>query len=102
MKRVCWEDGKGWTERSGTEKERVGRKGERRKKRELKNVYDDTMRFMKNKLLNIKVCNFLHQNCITNKYDAVNILRKIYDTDSNIKCELIAYALDNIVELHEK
>jgi len=49
---------------------------ERKKKRELKNVYDSTMRFMKNKLLNIKVvCNFLHQKCITVKYNAVN---KIY------------------------
>jgi len=25
-------------------------------------------------------------------------LRKIYDTESNIECELITYALDNIVE----
>jgi len=33
-----------------------------------------------------------------------NILRKIYDKNSHIECELIAYALNNIVydALHEK
>jgi len=38
----------------------------------------------------------------TNKCDAANIL--IQDTESNIECELIVYALDNIVDnaLHEK
>jgi len=46
---------------------------------------------------------YLRRNCVTNKCDAANILRKIYNTESNIKCELIAYALDNIVDaLHEK
>jgi len=47
---------------------------------------------------------YLRQNCVTNKCDATNILRKIYDTESNIECELIAYILDNIVNdaLHEK
>jgi len=47
---------------------------------------------------------YLRQNCIANRFDAANILRKIYDTESNIKCELIVYALDNIVDdaLHEK
>jgi len=47
---------------------------------------------------------YLRQKCITDKYDAVNILRKIYDTESNIECELIAYALNNIVHdaFHEK
>jgi len=47
---------------------------------------------------------YLRRNCITDKCDAANILRKIYDTESNIKCELIAYALDNIVydAFHEK
>jgi len=46
---------------------------------------------------------YLRRNCITNKCGA-NILRKIYDTESNIECELIAYALDNIVydAFHEK
>ena len=39
---------------------------------------------------------FLRQNCITNKNDAVNILRKIYDKTSHVECELIAYASDNI------
>jgi len=44
------------------------------------------------------------QNCITNKCDVANISRQIYDKDSNIKCELIAHALNNIVyaALHEK
>jgi len=47
---------------------------------------------------------YLRRNCITNKCDAANILRKICDTESNIECELIAYALDNIVydAFHEK
>jgi len=40
---------------------------------------------------------YLRRNCITNKCDAANILRKICDTESNIECELIAYVLDNIV-----
>jgi len=40
---------------------------------------------------------YLRQNCITNKYDAANILRKIYDKNSLIDCELVAYALNNIV-----
>jgi len=40
---------------------------------------------------------YLRQNCITNKCDAANILRKIYDKNSLIDCELIAYALNNIV-----
>jgi len=47
---------------------------------------------------------FLRQNCITNKNDAVNILRKSYDKISHIECELIAYASDNIAydALHDK
>ena len=47
---------------------------------------------------------FLRQNCITNKNDAVNILRKIYDKSSHIECELIAYASDIIAydALHDK
>jgi len=47
---------------------------------------------------------YLRQNCVTSKCDAANILRKIYGTESNIECELIAYTLDNIVDnaLHEK
>jgi len=40
---------------------------------------------------------YLRQNCITNKYDAANILRKCYDKNSLIDCELIAYALNDIV-----
>jgi len=39
----------------------------------------------------------LRRNCITDKYDAEKILRKIYDKESNIECELIAYVSDNIV-----
>jgi len=37
---------------------------------------------------------YLRRNCVTNDYD----------TESNIECELIAYALDNIVDdtLYEK
>jgi len=31
------------------------------------------------------------------KYDTSNVLHKIYDKSSNIDCELITYALDNIV-----
>jgi len=30
---------------------------------------------------------YSRRNCITNKCDATNILRKIYDTESNIECE---------------
>jgi len=47
---------------------------------------------------------YLRRNYITNKCDAANVLRKICDTESNIECELIPYALDNIVydAFHEK
>jgi len=47
---------------------------------------------------------YLHQNCIMNKFDVVNILRKIYDRNSNIEYELIAYTSDHIVchALYEK
>ena len=46
---------------------------------------------------------YLHQNCM-NKFDVVNILRKIYDRNSNIEYELIAYTSDHIVchALYEK
>ncbi|XP_077257893.1 uncharacterized protein LOC143895015 isoform X1 [Temnothorax americanus] len=46
----------------------------------------------------------LRQNCITDKCIAVTILRKIYDENSIIDCELLAYALDTIVynALHDK
>jgi len=40
---------------------------------------------------------YLRQNCIVNRFDAANILRKIYDKNSNVECELIAFALNNIV-----
>jgi len=32
---------------------------------------------------------YLRRNCIIDKCDAANILRKIYDTESNIECKLI-------------
>ncbi|KYM81292.1 hypothetical protein ALC53_08238 [Atta colombica] len=38
---------------------------------------------------------FLSENCIIDKCDAVNFLRKIYNKKSNIECKLIVYALDN-------
>jgi len=49
---------------------------------------------------------YLHQNCINcinNKYDVINILRKIYDKNLYIEYELILYAVDNIIynALHE-
>jgi len=46
---------------------------------------------------------FLRQNCITNKKRCCKHY-KIYDKNSIIECELIAYALNNIVyaALHEK
>jgi len=46
---------------------------------------------------------YLRRNCIIDKCDAANILRKICDKNSNVECELIAYALDNIVHnaLHD-
>jgi len=47
---------------------------------------------------------YLRQNYITNKCDTANILRKIYDKNSLIDCELIDcelikknYALNNIL-----
>jgi len=40
---------------------------------------------------------YLRRNCVSNKCDAANILRKIYDKNLLIECELIAYDLDNIL-----
>jgi len=65
----------------------------------------DTCMYMKPATVKFKhFVTYLRRNCITNKCDAANILRKICDTESNIECELIAYALDNIVydAFHEK
>jgi len=47
---------------------------------------------------------YLRRNYIIDKCDAANILRKIYDIESNIEYELITYALNNIVydAFHEK
>jgi len=39
----------------------------------------------------------LRKNCITNQCDVANTLHKIYDKNSIVECELMAYALDNIV-----
>ena len=39
----------------------------------------------------------LRRNCITDKCDAVRFLQDYYDKNSIIDCELLAYALDNIV-----
>jgi len=46
----------------------------------------------------------LRWNCIIDKCDAEKTLRKIYDKESNIECELIVYVLNNIVydAFHEK
>jgi len=46
----------------------------------------------------------LRQNCITNKCNATKTLRRVYNQNSIMDCELLAYALDNIVynALHEK
>lgn len=41
--------------------------------------------------------NTLQQNCIIYKSDAIKILHKISDKNSPIDCELLAYAIDNIV-----
>jgi len=55
-----------------------------------KNTYEVNEKFK-------KFVTYLQQNCVANRFDAANILRKIYDKNSNVECELIAYALDNIV-----
>ena len=39
----------------------------------------------------------IRQNHITNKSDAAKLLREKYDKTCLVECELIAYALDNIV-----
>ncbi|XP_071572514.1 uncharacterized protein [Temnothorax nylanderi] len=46
----------------------------------------------------------LRRNCITDKCDAARTLRDVFDKNSIIDCELLAYALDNIVydATHEK
>ena len=45
----------------------------------------------------------LRQNCINNKNDAAESLREYCDKTSLVDCELIIYAMDNIVHaaLHE-
>jgi len=45
---------------------------------------------------------FLGENCIIDKCDAVYFLRKIYNKKSNIECEIIVYALDNIINSVKK
>ncbi|XP_071634962.1 uncharacterized protein [Temnothorax longispinosus] len=46
----------------------------------------------------------LRRKCIIDRCNAANILREIYDENSIIDCELLAYALDTIVynALHDK
>ena len=46
---------------------------------------------------------YLRQNCINNINDAAKSLHEYYDKTSPIDCELISYAMDNIVQaaLHE-
>ncbi|XP_071579632.1 uncharacterized protein [Temnothorax nylanderi] len=46
----------------------------------------------------------LRQNCITDKCNAVRSLHEVYDKNSLIDCELLAYAADTIVynALHDK
>ena len=44
----------------------------------------------------------LGENCIIDKCDAVDFLRKIYNKKSNIECEIIVYALDNIINSVKK
>ena len=45
----------------------------------------------------------LYLNCINNDSDAIDTLLKIYHKNSYIECELIVYAVNNIVynALHE-
>ncbi|XP_071574651.1 uncharacterized protein [Temnothorax nylanderi] len=57
--------------------------------------------------VNIKFNQFvtiLRRKCIIDKCDAANILHEVYDENSIIDCELLAYALDTIVynALHDK
>ena len=50
--------------------------------------------------VNVKFNQFvtiLRRNCITDKCDAARILRDVFDKNLIIDCELLAYALDNIV-----
>jgi len=46
---------------------------------------------------------YLYQECVTNKRDTINMLHNICDKSSLIECELVTYALDQIVyhTLHE-
>jgi len=46
----------------------------------------------------------LRRNCIIDKCDTEKILRGVYDQNSVIDCELLVYALNNIIynALHEK
>ncbi|XP_011069202.1 PREDICTED: uncharacterized protein LOC105155030 [Acromyrmex echinatior] len=61
------------------------------------NIHDVNKKF--NKFVTI-----LRQSCITDKCNAARILYEIHDKTSLIECELLIYALDNIVNdaLHKK
>ncbi|KYQ47210.1 hypothetical protein ALC60_13767 [Trachymyrmex zeteki] len=64
----------------------------------VEHVYFDLCQFSNSVSDKFKyIITYLRQNCIMNKCDAINILRKIYDKNSHIECELILYASHNIV-----
>lgn len=60
------------------------------------NIHDANKKF--NKFVTI-----LRQNSITDKCNAARILHEIHDKTSVIECELLIYALDNIINnTHKK
>ena len=61
----------------------------------VENVYSELCQYIVEKFKYFVT--LLGENCIIDKYDAVDFLRKICNKKSNIECELIVYALDNIV-----
>jgi len=67
----------------------------------VENVYSELCQYTN--IVNKKFKYFvtlLDENCIIDKCDTVDFLRKIYNKKSNIECELIV--LDNIVKQCEK
>ena len=64
----------------------------------VENVYSELCQYTH--IVNEKFKCFLTllgENCIIDKYDAVDFLRKIYNKKSNIECDLIVYVLGNII-----
>jgi len=57
----------------------------------VKNVYSEPVYANREKF---KYFALFTENCIIDKYNAIDFLRKIDNKKSNIKCELIVYALD--------